>query len=281
MRVLGKRTILTAGGVLLAAVVGLYVVFYAPLAGKLHQAALRCVALEKEAVVVRSAAVSLKGSGGTSSGGRRLLSENEISSAIDELTKAGKAHRVRFSSLTPRDASTDTGSGYRTLPVEIEAESGYKELGIFLGDLENLPKGLVTVESFDLTPDSRNPSIFKTRLSLDLYLAPPLAIESVEAPSGENLLAPPRKAKKSEQGAWTRNPFEIQSAAAVNNAAGIVLNGIAYDKIKPAAILNDKIVKVGDFVGGYKVIAIYPDKVVVSGDTETVEIELNPETAHA
>ncbi len=275
MKITGKKPILIGSGVLLAAF--FYAVFYAPLAGKLHQAALRCFALEKEAAAVRSAAASLKSSGAAASGGRMLLSENEISSAIEELSRAGKMHKVRFSSITPREASADTRSGYRALPVEIEAESGYQELGIFLGDLENLPKGLVTVESFDLAPDSRNPSLFKSRLGLNLYLSPPPEVESKEARTGQDLIVPRRTAKKSEHGTWTRNPFEIQSSN-VSNAAGIVLNGIAYDKTRPAAIMNGNIVKVGDRVGSYKIMAIYPDKVVVSGETETLEIALNSET---
>ena len=275
MKLTGKKPILMGGGVILAAI--LYAVFYAPLAGKLHQAALRCFALEKEALAVRSAAASLKNSGQKPAGNRALLLENDISAALEDLTRAGKIHKVRFSSLTPREASADSGSGYRSLPVEIEAESGYQEMGIFLGDLENLPKGLVTVESFDLTPDSRNPALFKSRLSLNLYLAPPPEVEPAGARAGEDLIVPRRKAKKSEHGAWTRNPFEVQSNT-VSNASGIVLNGIAYDKIRPAAIMNGNIVKVGDRVGAYKVMAIYPDKVVVSGDTQTIEIELNSET---
>lgn len=274
-----KKVLLGSLGIITAAASGLYAVLYAPLAADLHRTGAQCVALEKDAALVRDAAASLKRSGGTQSVGTKLLDESDISSAIDELTSMGKLHKVRYRSLTPREAPADTGSGYRALPVEIEAESGYRELGIFLADLETVPKGLFTVESFDLASDPRNPSLFRSRITLDLYLAPPAVGEPQEADSREDLLAPQRTAKKSEHDAWSRNPFEVQRNAPVSNAAGLVLNGIAYDKVSPAAIINEKIVKVGDFVGGYQVSAIYHDRVVVSGDSQTVEIELNAETA--
>ncbi len=85
-----------------------------------------------------------------------------------------------------------------------------------------------------------------------------------------------RTAKRTHYEAWGSNPFVLQKDTPAQSFSSLVLNGIAYDQTRPAAIINDKIVKAGDSVETYRVIKIYPDKVVMSDGTSIFEIKLKP-----
>jgi len=165
-----KKLILVGLAFLLTGSIGLYEILYAPLVRKLKTGLTQCAALEKEVAQARAGIASLKDL--DPEGPRlELLAESEIPSAIDELTKAAQAKKIKFVTLTPGQAPEPSGSSFRVLPIEIEAESGYTELGTFLGAIERLPKGLFTVKGFEIFPDPRNPALLKSRLSLALYLA--------------------------------------------------------------------------------------------------------------
>lgn len=81
-----------------------------------------------------------------------------------------------------------------------------------------------------------------------------------------------RRARRTRYTAWGRNPF---APAAVGQARGeMVLSGIMWDETDPTAIINDEIVRVGDSVGGRKVVDIKQDRVIVDDGSGKVEIRL-------
>jgi Tfp pilus assembly protein PilO len=97
-----------------------------------------------------------------------VMTEQDSSLAIDELTKHGKAESIDFISMTPRDIRTE--GQYEILPIEMEIKSTYMELGNFLGSLDELEKSLITVRNFRVIPDRNDPTVMKTELAINTYL---------------------------------------------------------------------------------------------------------------
>lgn len=74
---------------------------------------------------------------------------------------------------------------------------------------------------------------------------------------------------------WGRNPFVFGSVSA-QSFAGLTLNGILWDRVKPQAIIGGQIVGVGDAVapGGAKVEDIRPNQVVLDDGRDKIELML-------
>jgi hypothetical protein len=66
-------------------------------------------------------------------------------------------------------------------------------------------------------------------------------------------------------------PMSVRSES-VSNA--LTLSGILWDKVKPLAVINNNVVKVGDKVGGGVVAEIKQDRVVLKEGSITREIKL-------
>lgn len=99
-----------------------------------------------------------------------LLSRAEISLAMDEITRAGKAFNINFISISPQDAEDIKDSTSQRLPVAIESESEYKDFGLFLGALANLKESIVTIRNFKMTRDEAILPRIRSKLGIDLYL---------------------------------------------------------------------------------------------------------------
>lgn len=145
----------------------LYLFLYAPLIGELKRQSRECLKIEAETALMRSRVTGFRAQ--EMKGG--FISEAEVSVAIDELAHRGKLHRVKFSSLTPNPSEKREGAVYRILPVELVTESGYEGLGRFLGALDEIQKGIVTVEDFTVKSDHADPGRLEAKLTLHLHLA--------------------------------------------------------------------------------------------------------------
>ncbi len=99
-----------------------------------------------------------------------LLSRDEISRAMDEITKIGKAFNISFFSISPRDPEDIKDSASQRLPVFIESESEYKDFGLFLVALTDLKESIVTVRDFKMTRDEAILPLIRSKLVIDLYL---------------------------------------------------------------------------------------------------------------
>lgn len=102
---------------------------------------------------------------------RRLVSESDLSTAIDELARRGRALGVNFLSITPKEALDSGKPAYKVVPIDLETRSTYEQLGTFLGTLDELERSIVTVESFTVAPEKDNPQQLETRLELHLFMA--------------------------------------------------------------------------------------------------------------
>lgn len=101
-------------------------------------------------------------------GEKKFSPRQKASLVIDELTRKGRKQGISFLSLATQDIKKE--GSYLILPIEIEMEGGYKELGVFLGSLDDLKKALFTVESFTLRAYKGRPEILRCRLILSAYL---------------------------------------------------------------------------------------------------------------
>lgn len=76
----------------------------------------------------------------------------------------------------------------------------------------------------------------------------------------------PKQRKMSSFKDWGRDPFTMGTSA-VELSGDLVLSGIIWDAKKPYCIINEKVVKVGDEISGYKIVEIKKDSVSVrAGD---------------
>lgn len=262
------------GAMILAFSAGVYGLFYAPLIADLSREGSRASAVEKQAAEAHAAIASYRSSELAGSQ-RRLLTEEEVSEAIHELSRTAQIQKVRFISLSPGQAAETGDHEYRTQSLQIEAESSFEDLGVFLSGLDEQPLGIFTVKGLDAAPDPRDKTRIKTRLTLDLYLEGGQKSSSV-LPPARGIVFPKRAIKKNLSKSWDTDPFvpetRLESPIAFSD---LVLNGIAYDKTNPAAILNDRIVRVGDFVGPYQVTGIDVDKVTVTDGDSSAKLTLD------
>ena len=100
---------------------------------------------------------------------KRLISHEELSLVLDKITERAKARFINFKSITQEQIMVL--NGYRVLPVKMELEGDYKQLGLFIGDLENLQDALVTVENFQANSGENALSRILCFLTLNIYIA--------------------------------------------------------------------------------------------------------------
>ena len=153
-----------AAGVL---AVGLAVIFILmPKYTKVRKARANLTLLESELSLIRQALdnnrrLQQKG---------ELLSRSEISKAIEEITTLGAELNINFLSTNPKKIYKPEGSKYPVLPISLELQSDYDNIGRFLGALESLNVSIVTVREFRISRDtSILPQVY-TEILLDIYL---------------------------------------------------------------------------------------------------------------
>lgn len=73
-----------------------------------------------------------------------------------------------------------------------------------------------------------------------------------------------------------RDPFSgrIYSAEQGSKTIALELRGIVWDKLKPRALIGDRIVKPGDVIGKYVVTKINKESVIVNDGERDIELRL-------
>ena len=99
-----------------------------------------------------------------------LLSRQEISLAIDEITKMGRRQKINFISISPQEIQDVPDASYRRLPIRPELEAEYKDLGAFWGALRELHESLVTVKDFKIAKHETVYSILHAQVTIELYI---------------------------------------------------------------------------------------------------------------
>jgi Tfp pilus assembly protein PilO len=146
-----------------------YFVFFAPVIGKLKTKHLEYKSLENELLRARD---TIKYAQGTLKE-KTLLTAADIPVVIDELARRGKLTGVNLISIRPREmvGADKAGPEYDIMPIDMEIESTYEQIGAFLGSLDKLQKGLIKVKSFDIVPGREYPGRLTTKLVADVYFA--------------------------------------------------------------------------------------------------------------
>ncbi len=160
-----KRTVIVAG--IAVAAIGIYLTIYAPILSKLSLKKKECLALETILSESRSDIADFLKKGGMK---KELTQEEAVAFLVGEITRLGKEKGLSFVSVAPKSIVESSAAVYRILPVEVIVESSYSELGEFLGLLDDLEKGVVTVAGFKIAPRSGNTSRLRSELLLNLYL---------------------------------------------------------------------------------------------------------------
>jgi len=145
-------------------IIGTYLFLYRPLIGKLKVQHLKCRTIESETEQAREAAATLQ-----KKDKKTILNEADVSAAIDELTRLAKSKDINLISTTPLQIKGKEDL-YKILPIEVEIESVYEDLGVFLGSLDKLEKSLATIDSFGVVPDKEKPLNLRTKLVINIYL---------------------------------------------------------------------------------------------------------------
>lgn len=99
-----------------------------------------------------------------------LLRKEEISLAMDEMTRAGQSFDISFVSISPREAEAVPGLSCRRLPIQMNVRSQYKDFGTFLGALEKLKRGVVVPRQFVISRDEARPSYIDSEMLVDVYV---------------------------------------------------------------------------------------------------------------
>jgi len=77
---------------------------------------------------------------------------------------------------------------------------------------------------------------------------------------------------------WVRDPFSGKTYISMRKSESVskalTLAGIIWDKDKPAALINDRIVNVGDRIGGNTVVSIKNDRVLLNDGTNDFELKI-------
>jgi len=162
-----KMIIVIAGAVAVAALM-IYIVFYAPLLEEIKKKYLECKLIESDVIDIRN----IIETAGKVYGGRILPTEEDVHHAIDELTEhGGKMEGVNYISIRPKEIRQKKGEKYKIMPIELEVETSYEKLGIFLGSLDDMEKGLLKVKSFDMNCNEKHPGTFITDLIVEVYIS--------------------------------------------------------------------------------------------------------------
>lgn len=158
--------IIISGGVIIF--ICLYLFLYQPLINKLSVSSRECAVWEKQVRQTRDDVSFLK----NIEDKKKLVTEEDLPVIIDELTRKGKTNRIDFISIVPGKTEEIKNGNYtyqRSI-LEMEAVSSYMSLGIFLGGLEKLEKGVVTLDSFNIVKNKNGPDKLSAKLVLNIYL---------------------------------------------------------------------------------------------------------------
>lgn len=163
---LDKRKVFLVGGVVTVVIVLLLCFFvYIPLGNRIGRASRELKAIDGELEIVR-VAIEARGSYGK----RSLPTQEGISIAIDEMTRRGRELAINFISISPQTIEEVKDLPYGLLPIRMELEAEYEDLGRFLGALEGLRESVVTIGSFEIERDESILPKVRTKLEAKMYL---------------------------------------------------------------------------------------------------------------
>lgn len=159
-----KRNIAIISGIGICAAI-IVVFLYLPLAMAIRKNGLECNSLTQQLNAARTNLGVFKSAGA----GKKLIREQDISSVIDVIVQEGRRNLLDFKSISQEEILA-IEEKHLILPVRIDLEGDYIQLGLFFGALENIKDALVTVEEFRIRQDERILPQISAAVGLNIHL---------------------------------------------------------------------------------------------------------------
>lgn len=192
---------------------------------------------------------------------RKIPTEREIPFIIDELISGvGKGLNIDYRFIQPQKIVTE--DKYKRLPLKVSFTADYTDINLYLKQLKNLP-ATVRIDTFSLEKTPTAPKL-STNMALSIFIMPVAEM----TPKEEKPL--PRKP-------YLFDPFfkliESLEGEKEKKRPSLELQGIWKGR-SIRAIINNKVVSVGDSVNGNEVIEIRPDGVTLFKDNKKINLKL-------
>lgn len=104
-------------------------------------------------------------------GSRILISEQQAVTGIEEFTRHSKSLGINFISMKPQNIIKPENALYKILPLELSFEASGEQFVKFVGSIDELKKAIVTVRSFNITPDKDDRKKLRVNIVVDIYLS--------------------------------------------------------------------------------------------------------------
>ena len=128
-----------------AGIVSIIIVFlYFPLAGKITKKNKELAGLHTQLKSVNENLRIIQGL----KVNKRLIKEEDTSLVIDTISKQCRSHSLELKSITQKEKNIK--DGYSLLPVYLEMEGEFKQIGLFLSFLREFEGALITVENLQI-----------------------------------------------------------------------------------------------------------------------------------
>lgn len=97
---------------------------------------------------------------------RQLPSEAEVASLIEDVSNAGVSNQLVFKSFSP--GAEEAHQFYAQLPIKIEVEGTYHQLGHFVNNVASLPR-IVSLHDLKLKPVDGKPGLLSMSANARIY----------------------------------------------------------------------------------------------------------------
>lgn len=102
--------------------------------------------------------------------GPQLIAIKDVSLVMDEITALGDTHAINFLSVVSQERTKSLYKKISTQPIDLETRSSYRQLGLFMNGLNDLRRGIVLVESFQVVSNEQSPQAVKAKMRLHICL---------------------------------------------------------------------------------------------------------------
>lgn len=165
-----ENPLVTAMAAVLIAAILVYLVIFVPVIRQLQVKYTECRVMESQIADAQNL-IAYADKIDSSCRGRVLVSERDAAQGLDEFTAHAKSLGVNFISMKPGDIIMKEGGVYKILPVELEIKTTGKQLVDFMGSIDELKKVIVTVDSFNITPDKEMRDELDVDMVINIYLS--------------------------------------------------------------------------------------------------------------
>ncbi|MDP3804348.1 MAG: type 4a pilus biogenesis protein PilO [Candidatus Omnitrophota bacterium] len=162
----------TAVLIISAALIMLFVysIVFAPVANKMRLKYQECRACEVQVADARNL-IEMGYKIDKEYGGKTLISEQQAAIGIEEFTRYGKSLGINFISIKPQGVIKQENTSDKILPLELLLEASGEQFVEFIGSIDELKRAIVTVKSFDITPDKDDRNKLKVNTVINVYLS--------------------------------------------------------------------------------------------------------------